>query len=174
MSDRLLLRQINMNDLDAFFKLDSDEDILRYIGIPPVQNIEESKARIESLIQEYEKYKTARLAVIDKSNSEFMGWCGLKYYPYEVCGVTNFYDLGYRFLKEYWGQGFATESSVICLKEGFERLQISEVYASAELRHNGSVNVLIKLGFEKIDQYWEDGQLVGFYRLLKSDFENKY
>ncbi len=163
-----------MNDLDAFFKLDNDKDILEYIGIPPIQNIEESKVRIELLIREYEKYKTARLAVIDKATSEFMGWCGLKYYPFDVCGVTNFYDLGYRFLKKYWGQGFATESSIICLKDGFETLKISEVYASAELRHHGSVNVLIKLGFKMIDQYWEEGQLIGFYRLLKSDFENKY
>lgn len=36
-------------------------------------------------------------------------------------------DLDYRFFKEYWRKGFATEAAFASLKDGFEKLDLSEI-----------------------------------------------
>ena len=52
-----------------------------------------------------------RWAVHLRFGLEFIGWCGLKYLT-----ETNEVDLGYRFKKNFWGNGYATEAARACIK----------------------------------------------------------
>ncbi len=40
-----------------------------------------------------------------------MGWAGLKMMTEPVNEQRNFYDLGYRFMPRYWGQGYGYEAA---------------------------------------------------------------
>ena len=44
-----------------------------------------------------------------------INWCGFKQHK-------EYVDLGFRFKREYWNKGFATEAAKGCLKLGFEKL----------------------------------------------------
>jgi RimJ/RimL family protein N-acetyltransferase len=55
---------------------------------------------------------------------EFTGWCGLKY-----LSETNEVDLGYRFMKKFWGKGYATEAALACIEYGFSRLHLQKLLA---------------------------------------------
>ena len=43
-----------------------------------------------------------RFIVLNRHTGERLGWCGLK--PIEAESQTA--DLGYRFMRRWWGQGF--------------------------------------------------------------------
>ena len=65
-------------------------------------------------------------AVIEKESGLFIGWSGFKYYKDGVNNHSNYYDLGYRFIPEYWGKGYATETCVAWMKYGFENFNKNE------------------------------------------------
>ena len=96
-----------------------------------------------------------RWLVIIKQNNELLGWCGLKFLPDE-----NEVDLGYRFFKKYWGNGYATESATAVLHYGFETLKLKCIIGRAAAANTASIRVLQKVGmhFEKnVGCHGDDG-----------------
>lgn len=75
--------------------------------------------------------------MVNKQYGEFLGWMGLKYET-KVRKSFNYYDLGYRFKKKYWGQGIATETAQASLKHGFDTLGLTKICAAVEVSHIAS------------------------------------
>ncbi len=86
---------------------------------------------------------------------------------------VNYYDLGYRLKTQYWGQGYATETAFAFLEYAFEKLNISEVYAMANIDNAGSNNVLRKAGLKFIETFDFDGIKHNWYKIEKTEYENK-
>ena len=74
-----------------------------------------------------------------KSTLKFLGWCGLKYRA-----ELNEIDLSYRFKKEFWGKGYATEAAYSSIQYGFEKIGLQRIVASPEIENIGSWKVLEK------------------------------
>lgn len=100
------------------------------------------------------------MAVEVKSEGKFIGFTGLKYLD-DLKEV----DLGYRFRREYWGRGFATESSQAALELGFNALQLNRIIAMVMPDNKASVNVLEKLNFKFEKKIIEDDQELFLYAL---------
>ncbi len=64
-------------------------------------------------------------------------------------------DLGYRFFKDYWGRGLATEAARATLAYGVETLQLQRIIGIADVENRASIRVLEKVGFtfEKFTTY---------------------
>src|SRR5690606_254622 len=107
---RLILREILPTDLEGMFELDSDPEVHRFLGNQPVKTMEESKALINYIRQQYIDHGIGRWAITDKQTGEFMGWTGLKFVTKETNNHKDYYDLGYRLIKRFWGKGIATET----------------------------------------------------------------
>lgn len=121
-----------------------DPEITKYTGDGGVVNLKEIERRIsEDVMGDYRKYGFGRMAVELKAKSSFIGFCGLKYLP-ELDEV----DIGYRFTREYWGHGFATEAGKAILKYGFEKFKFDRIIGLVLPGNSTSINVLDKLGFE--------------------------
>jgi len=166
-TERLILRKLTTEDLDDMFLLDSNPDVVKYVGIQPLTKKEESLKMIENIINQYEKNGTARLAVIEKESNRFIGWSGIKLLTDEVNGFKNVYELGYRFLPEFWGKGYATESALASLDLGFNQLNADKIYAYADIENENSHKILTKLGFENKGAFIDDGDHCYWYELEK-------
>ena len=59
------------------------------------------------------------------------------------------WELGYRLLQKYWGQGLACEAADRVLKYAFRELQLSKVHAFIEPANQRSAALIHKLGFAK-------------------------
>jgi len=156
---------MELADAQFFFELNSDPEVIKYTGDKPFNDIEETRSLIRNYDQ-YTKYKQGRLAVQLKATEELLGWCGLKYHP-----DTGETDLGYRFKKEYWNKGYATEAAHACLEYGLNTLSLPSILATAVKENTASVRVMEKLGMKYWKTVVEHGEACVVYQIQKSDFQ---
>jgi ribosomal-protein-alanine N-acetyltransferase len=100
------------------------------------------------------------MATFLKKGRQFIGWAGLAYLP-----EFDEIDLGYRFLPNYWGKGFATEVSHAILTYGFDKLALEQIIAIAMKGNTASISVMEKVGmeFNKFAPYEPGGEYVAWY-----------
>lgn len=140
-TDRLILSLQTYADTENLVNLNSDPDVVRYTGDVTLANaLEARKLLEEKVFPQWQTHKMGRFSVTLKDGT-YLGWCGLKYHP-----ETDEVDLGYRFMKKYWGKGYATESSRSCLDYGFKTLGLKRIIAKAMPDNKDSIKVMIKLG----------------------------
>lgn len=161
---RFILREFDTADAEGLFALDSDPEVLKYLGQQPMTSIEQVYPMIAAVQRQYKDNGIGRWIVEDKSTREFIGWCGLKRekqfrdFPY--------YDIGYRLLQKHWGKGIATETAQACLDYGLKTLHYPEINATAEVAHGASNHILHKIGLTKVDEFDYEGKVHNWYSIL--------
>ena len=170
-TNRLIMRPFEETDTEGLFLLDSNPEVMKYVGGVVSTEIEQSRQMIEFIQNQYKENGVGRLAVIEKSSNILIGWSGLKYLTKEINGMKNVYELGYRFLPEYWGKGYATETAIAALNYAFNEIKTDIVYAMAVTENAGSNHVLRKLGFEELGTFLDDGDLCYWYKLEKENYK---
>ncbi|NDI98284.1 GNAT family N-acetyltransferase [Flavobacterium sp. LaA7.5] len=164
-SERLCYRELDASDDEAMFALDSDPEVHTYLGNNPLTDIEQSRAHIKNIRQQYQDNGIGRMAVILKVTNEFIGWAGLKLES-NVNGHDKFYDVGYRFMKKYWGNGYATEAALFFVNYGFNELKLEKINACAMVGHIASRRALEKSGLKFIEDFdYGDGEICAWYEI---------
>lgn len=171
-TDRLILRPFDLSDAPHFYEMNSDDEVLKYTGDVPFKTITDAENFVTDYLTNPEgqhlKYKMGRLAVIDKTNNEFLGFCGIK--THESTQIT---DLGYRFMRKHWGKGLATEACKVILKHAFETHQKDQIIAHVHEYNYGSQRVAEKLGFNLEHRFLWEGELPGrYYKLTRDAYYN--
>jgi len=166
---RLIIRDFDALDIQGIFELDSDPEVLKYLGKRPINSIEEAEEIVKSIRNQYTQNGVGRWAVIDKTSNEFIGWTGLKHEKVLRPEFT-YYDLGYRLKKQYWGQGIATETSMLSLNYGFTKLSLSEICAAADVNHAASNKVLSRVGLKSLGTFDHNGVTHNWYKITKAEW----
>ncbi|QMU27517.1 GNAT family N-acetyltransferase [Adhaeribacter radiodurans] len=172
-TDRLILREMLPEDEAGIFLLDSDPEVHAFLGNKPINNLEQAQKTIQFIRQQYQDNGIARWAVIDRSTNEFLGWSGLKLITQTINNHTNYYDLGYRFIQKYWGEGYATETALATLTYAFDKLNLNEVFAMTDVRNSGSRKVLEKVGFHIILKFYYEGVEHYWFQITKNQWQEK-
>ncbi len=160
-TNRLLLRTFTEEDAQLLYELNLDPEVIKYT-YDPIKDLDHAKQVLDqTILPQYALYNHGRWAVHLKSGLEFIGWCGLKFIP-----LRNEIDLGYRFIKNAWGKGYATEAAYACIKYGFEKLNLSRIIGRAVPTNLGSLNVLEKCGLTYIGEDEIDGYLSKTYEII--------
>jgi [ribosomal protein S5]-alanine N-acetyltransferase len=162
-TERLILCPFEMEYAAKMFEMDSNPLVLRYIGTPPLTKIEQSEDGIRFIQKQYEENGVGRLAVILKETNEFIGWAGLKLIKEEMNGHINFYDVGYRFLPQYWGKGYGSEASIASVKMGFEDYKAEKICGLAMPENIPSRKILEKSGLKYINDFLLEGEKFCWY-----------
>jgi ribosomal-protein-alanine N-acetyltransferase len=165
---RLILRPAVLSDAQNLLNLNSDIEVVRYTGDRSFSGILEAQELIQTqLMPQFLLYKMGRFMVFLK-NGPFIGWCGLRYYP-----PKNEVDLGYRLMKKYWGMGFATEASEVCLKYGLKTLGLQKILGKSMPENVRSLKVLKKLGMSFKGYHRDPSDPVPFivYEISQSEYK---
>ena len=73
-------------------------------------------------------------------------------------------EVGYRYLKEYWGRGIGTEAARVCVDFARDDLKIKKLIALIVPENTGSIKVAEKLGMSK-------GSLIHIYDVDAIQYE---
>ncbi|MFW9910419.1 MAG: GNAT family N-acetyltransferase [Candidatus Thorarchaeota archaeon] len=159
-TNRLVIRQLTIDDSENWFKNLSDDEVAVLIGMEPLENVEESKSIIVSFILRYEKKNGMAWAIILKEDESFIGTCS-----YEKIDSHNLSgEIGYDLLKKYWGHGFMTEALSAIIDYGFESLGLNRIEAHTAAINQSSRNLLRRLGFFEEGIFRESSYFRGEFR----------
>ncbi|MBC7451035.1 MAG: GNAT family N-acetyltransferase, partial [Cytophagales bacterium] len=125
---------------------------------------------IDFIRQQYIENGTGRWAVIEKETNTFIGWAGLKLIKEETNHHNGYYDVGYRFIKKYWGKGYATEAADACITYGFTIMNLNEIYAIADAENTASHHVLQKIGMRFIETFHYQRTKHDWYKITKHEW----
>ncbi|MEW7280669.1 GNAT family N-acetyltransferase [Aquimarina sp. 2201CG1-2-11] len=168
-TERFIIRNIEEDDVNGMFELDSDPEVHKYIGNEPVKTKEEARQVINFIREQYIDNEMGRLAIVDKITNDFIGWTGLKY-EQSVRKNLSYYDLGYRIRKKYWGKGIATETARESLKYGFNTLNLKEINGAADVNNIASNKILKKGGLKFIETFDFEGVTHNWYGAKKTEW----
>ncbi|GJM57942.1 GNAT family N-acetyltransferase [uncultured Dubosiella sp.] len=145
-TERLFLREMNVNDFDALCMIMQDEETMTaYEG---VFSDHEVQTWLENQLARYKRWKFGLWAVVLKENGEMIGQCGLTMQPWNGKEVL---EIGYLFNRKYWHQGFATEAARAVKQYAFDVLKASEVCSIIRDTNTASQNVAVRNGMKPAD-----------------------
>jgi len=150
-TDRLTLRAMTEDDAEAFYRLNSNAEVMRFTHEPLMPSVEAARNAIASY-PDFDRYGYGRWGCFLKAGGPMIGFCGLKYLP-EFDAV----DIGYRLLPEFWGRGLATEAARATIAFGFDTLKLKQIIALTIAENAGSIRVLEKIGMRLEGEVAYDG-----------------
>ncbi|XOV79826.1 MAG: GNAT family N-acetyltransferase [Aestuariibacter sp.] len=160
---RLALRQFTLDDADFIWRLMNDPDWLRYIGDRGVYDLASARDYIVNGPQRmYRDHGFGILKVIAKDTGREVGACGLLQRP-----NLQYPDIGFAFLPEARGKGYARESSLALLKTVADCSLYPNVEALVSPDNQASITLLSSMGFEfrcALPDF-DEGQETHAYRL---------
>src|SRR5438034_1642938 len=141
-TERLFLREYVEADAEAFFKLNSDPEVLRFVPDKGLLNVEQARQiLVDHPIADYRKYGFGRGACILKSTGEQIGFAGLKYL--EEFGEV---DVAFRLMRTHWGKGLGTDAALASGRVWFAALGLKRIIGLVMPENVASVRVLEKTG----------------------------
>jgi [ribosomal protein S5]-alanine N-acetyltransferase len=156
----LILRPLTLKDAPDIFALNADWEVLKYTGDVPFDSLDGALLMIQRVIEtQYNVDGYGRLAVILKKTNQFAGWCGLR------CRKEPeiFTEIGYRLIRQFWGQGIATEAAQACIAQGFQHFDLKKIVGIAMPQNIASTRVLEKCGLHYVKPYIIEGHPVVWY-----------
>lgn len=143
-TERLIVRPITVFDLDYIHDLHSlkETDEFNTLGIPA--NIEETKLLLEKWIFENSKELPTNFSFAVELNTEnqVIGLIGINLGKVKYKNA----EVWFKFHKDHWNKGYATESLKEMLRFGFKELNLHRIEAGCAVGNFGSINVLEKTG----------------------------
>jgi len=144
-SKRLAYSQPVKEDFERFYEIHSDPDTNLFNPNGPM-NLSMAEIAFTKLLDHWNEKGFGTWSIREKENSGFIiGFGGLDYRLY---GTETKLNLGYRFDKNYWGKGYATELAETAIEFGFNELKKPEIFAIVRPKHLASIKVLEKCGMK--------------------------
>ena len=124
-SERLSLRRLTINDAEFILGLLNQPSFLQFIGDKGVRTLDEARNYIlQGPVSSYERYGFGLYLTSLKADGVPLGMCGLLQRE-----TLNDVDVGFAFLPQFWGQGYALESVTAVLEYGQSVLGLARIVA---------------------------------------------
>ena len=162
-TERLIIKLVDINDAEFLMELVNTKKWLKNIGDRNVHNLEDAKKYIrEKNLPQIERLGFGNAVVILKSNNIKIGTVGL----YDSEGIEGV-DIGFAFLEEYEGKGYAYEAAKKILEERINEFGIKKVSAITLPDNFSSIKLIEKLGlsFREVVRIPNDDVDLNLYEL---------
>src|SRR4051812_36535564 len=117
---RLLLRRWHEDDLAPMAEINADPQVMRWIRDGSVRDLESTAESIERWEEEWDDEGFGLFAVELLASGELAGFTGLSV-PEFLPEVLPAVEIGWRFGRQFWGQGYASEAAHATLEFALER-----------------------------------------------------
>lgn len=142
-TERLVLRRFTTGDTAFIVRLLNEPSFIENIADRGVRTDDDARAYLlDGPLASYEKNGFGLWLVLERATGEAIGMCGLIRRD-----VLDDVDVGYAFLPEHWGKGYAAEAVEGTLRHGVERCGLARIVAVVNPGNERSISLLRKLGF---------------------------
>lgn len=142
---RLILRHLEMSDLQELYTLYQDPEIRRYFP-DGVLSYEDTKEELEWYLNGHPEYPELGLwATVHKESGKFIGRCGLL--RWEIDGTLET-EIAYLLDKNFWHQGLATEAARGIMSYAFETLNLTRLICLMDPENVASQKVAQRIGMK--------------------------
>ena len=172
-TSRLSLRWIRAEDVDDFYDVYSNPEVMRYWSTPPLADKEAAKKLINEIHEGIKRDEILKWGIALRSSDKLIGSLTL----FHIDFTHRRAEIGYAQGRAYWGQGYMQEALKAVLNHAFEILNLHRIEADVDPRNAASVRTLERLGFQREGYLRERWQVNGeiqdafYYGLLRPDWE---
>jgi ribosomal-protein-alanine N-acetyltransferase len=144
-TEKLLLRKVELNDVNEIFFLRSDERVMRYIDRSPAKSLEEAGEFIKKITELEENNEAVTWAITIKENPELIGticYWNIQKEHYRA-------EVGYVLHPDYWGKGIMQEAFTKVLNYGFKVMDLHSIEANVNPDNKASIKLLERNNFTR-------------------------
>lgn len=143
-TERLLLREIGLGDVERLFEIHGDPDLMKWFGSDPISDI----AAAEGLVKLFASWRVqanpgTRWGLQTQQDQQLLGTCGLFGWnrSWRKCLV------GYELAPQAQGNGYMLEALSAALSWGFTNMALNRIEAQIHPDNSRSVRLARQLGF---------------------------
>ncbi len=142
-TERLLLREFTLADSNFIVELLNTEGWIKYIGDRNVKTTQDAERYLTNgPLNSYRTNGFGLSLVMIKTDGKPIGMCGLIQREHLDCP-----DIGFAFLPEYVGQGYAYEIAKKVVQHSMKQLHCNKILAITIPTNHSSITLLEKIGF---------------------------
>lgn len=142
-TNRLLLRNILVDDYKELFEIRFHPEVLKHIKREIIDDKTELKSFILDRIKDVENGKTCYWGISELGSTKLIGTICL----WNFNDTKTFAEIGYELHPNCHGKGFMSEAMETVLNFGFEDLQLKIIEAFTSKHNEPSKALLNKFGF---------------------------
>jgi len=172
-TSRLLLRSISAEDVDDFYEIYSNVEVMRYWSTPPLPTKDAACKLINEIQEGFQRRELLEWGIGLRPEDRMIGTVTLFHPDFTHRRV----EIGYALGRAHWGKGYMQETLTAVLNYAFTVLNLHRIEADVDPRNSASVRTLERLGFQREGYLRERWQVNGeiqdafFYGLLRPDWE---
>jgi ribosomal-protein-alanine N-acetyltransferase len=145
-TDKLILRELTLDDVGFYFCHFNINEIVKGCCFPGPRSIDAAREELEMFcINPFKEDRGIRWGIVMKGTNELIGTCGYTHWSKNVRRGEIGYDLN----PAYWGQGIMTEALRAVLRYGFEKMDLNRIQAVIDSENVRSQKLVQRLGFKK-------------------------
>ena len=159
---RLIVRQLNLNDIDGFYDMQSNKKVMEMVP-DKVMSLNQCKRDLKIRISNYNQLKKPFdvWAVTNSTTNEFIGTTALVYID------SNTVEIGYRFREQFWGKGIGTEVVKGLINNVFNNRKENKIVADVSKFNIGSTKILEKFMTKTGESYKNFDKCIDLHFELK-------
>ncbi len=142
-TERLLIRRLREEDINTMFQIRSDQTAMKYVGKPLAKSIDDVTPLFDMINKNIAENEGVSWAVELKATGKMIGQFGF----WRIDKQHHRGEIGYMFLPEHFGKGYASEAFKPIMDYGFYTLKFHSVEANIDPANLASQRILEKHGF---------------------------
>lgn len=158
-TERLLLRQIELNDAVEIMHMRQSNRVNQFIARNSLTGLEAAEELVKKTSDAFEAKAGIGWAGILRDGSKIIGTCGFNRIDYQ----NNRAEIGGELSVDYWGKNIALEAVKAIVSFGFEKMNLHTIEAVVSPANRGAIYLLESLGFEKEAHFKERVYFDGTY-----------
>jgi [ribosomal protein S5]-alanine N-acetyltransferase len=175
-TERLILRELTQDDAESIFKCFSNEEVTRYYGQEPFQEIQQAENLVKLFSKSFAEKRGIRWGIERKGTNDIIGTIGFNAWS----PIYKRAEIGYEIHPDYWRKGYTLEAVTEIVSYGFEQMGLTRIGAVVFIENEASNKLLTKIGFQKEgilrDYMYQNGQAhdTFVYSFLQRDMEGAF
>ena len=172
-TERLILREMLLEDAPGVFDIRGDYQVTRYNTGPAYTLVDQAQRLIQSIRDGYLTRDELRWGItLNGGDNRVIGMVGFNYWN----RIDRRASVGYDLARAYWRQGIMSEALRAVIDFGFTRMNLNRIEADCTVENEASATLLLHLGFQpegvQREQYFEEGRFwdLRLFALLRRDY----